>query len=490
MKNIVGIFCLSFLLTATSWAQGGLVNNGAKLIIANTTDLRIEGGGVTNIANGEIENEGNIYLDLNWTQTGTTTSYTGNGWMWFEGTANQSMASVSPVVVPRLRVDNGSRLILNDNITVSTAVDLMNNGNIELGTNNLVLSSGATITNYDANNYIITNSTGVLQQEVSNAPVVFPVGNISYNPATLRNSGTTDDFLVRVFNQVLDRGTTGPAKSSNVVNRTWLIDEATTGGSNVDMTLQWQTADELSFDRTNCGVAHHLSGSLWDNPSSYSPATSVGTNTWTQSRSGFSSFSPFVVRDPFASLPIDLLSFDATRKDQFLVQLDWVTAAETNNKGFHVERMLDTESSFSKVAWVDGEGTTLNTTYYQIEDPNPHLGLTYYRLQQEDIDGTVSYSEIRVVNGAETTGDIRIYPIPVRNELQVSFSNWVKEETDVSIHIIDVLGRIVYTQETTIQPSTLLPITAVEDLLPGNYFLTVFTANGLSSSQKFIRADN
>ena len=489
MKTIIHIISLLALLPCCIYAQGGLVNNGAIMKVSNSTDLKIEGGGVTNQANGRIVNEGNIYLDLNWSQTGTTTNYTGGGWMWFEGGANQNLSSVSALTVPRLRVDNNNRLILGDNVTVSTRVDLMNNGSIELGNNNLVISPGGDIVNYDANNFIITNNTGILQQEVSTTDVVFPVGNASYNPATLNNSGTTDNFQVRVFNQVLNEGTTGAVKNTGVVGRTWMIDEVVTGGSNVDMTLQWQIPEELAFDRNNCGIARHTSGTLWDNPPVYGPATNVGTNTWTQTRTGFTTFSPFVVRDPTVDLPVELVTFEAVRQNRELVQLDWVTASETNNMGFEVERMLDTETEFKKIAWVDGQGSITEMFYYDLLDPNPHAGISYYRLKQIDFDGTVSYSVIRAVEGYETKGSLSVYPVPTYDRLNINFNDWITEDTDVTIQVMDVLGRVLIRKDITIQPNMVLTLEEVQALLPGTYFVNVSSPTGLNAMRKFIRGE-
>ena len=133
--NLKNTILQGFLLVfpALLWAQGGMVNNGASIRITTSANIKINDGGVINNNNGNINNEGNLALDLNWTQSGTTTDYSGTGWMTFEGNANQNLSSVQPITIPMLRVNNANRLILNDNIIVSTQVDLINNGSIELG---------------------------------------------------------------------------------------------------------------------------------------------------------------------------------------------------------------------------------------------------------------------------------------------------------------------------------------------------------------------
>lgn len=488
MKKYITIQSLLLAFPCFLFAQGGLVNNGAIMKVMATTEVQISSGGVTNKANGTINNEGNIYLDLNWSQTGATTTYIGNGWMWFEGASNQNVSSASLLTVPRLRVDNGNRLILNNSINVSTQVDLRNNGTIELGINNLVINPGGTIINYDATSFIITNSTGVLQQEVSASPVFFPVGNSTYNPATINNFGTIDNISVRVQDQVLDNGTTGTPETQNFVNRSWYVSEEIVGGSLVDLTVQWDIAQELTgFDRNQSGVAHWI-GTYWDHPGIYTTATPIGA-AFSQTRNGLTSFSPFAVEDSKQSLPIELLFFEAHRLNKNNVKLDWSTESETNNLGFEIERMLDSESTFSKIDWVDGSGTTINLVNYQLNDLNPYQGVSYYRLKQIDIDGSFSYSPTRAVAGYSNgnNSNVLMYPVPVSNNLTLDFSNWEGTDTKITIKVIDVYGRVLFAKKAPIQQYSIITLPEVQYLLPGTYFLTARSDSGLNFVRKFTK---
>ncbi|GAB1396218.1 hypothetical protein MASR1M65_09950 [Saprospiraceae bacterium] len=105
------------------------------------------------------------------------------------------------------------------------------------------------------------NGTGVLKRTVGNADVSCPVGNAAYNPAILKNAGTSDIYSLRVADDVFTNGDSGPALTEKVVDRTWYITEANTGGSNVEATFQWAASDELSgFVRSLCNVAHYTGG--------------------------------------------------------------------------------------------------------------------------------------------------------------------------------------------------------------------------------------
>jgi len=485
MKEILKISLL-MLLPGFLLAQGGIINDAAKIQVSAGTQVKIGGGGVINQNSGEITNTGNIYLDYDWTQLGAGSTYAGAGWMWFENGTNQTLSSVSAITVPKLRVDNGDKLILGSNVIVSTAVDFMNNSSIELGTNDLVLSPGATMANYNASSYVITNSTGVLQREVGGAAVDFPVGNSTYNPATLTNIGVLDNFQVRVVEQVLNQGTTGTVETADVVDRTWMVSETVAGGSLVDMTLQWEQADELTnFDRTTSGITHHLSGTLWDNPPSFTAATNVSGTTWSQTRAGFTSFSPFVVRDADVDLPVELLYFNANRQNIDDVLLNWATAVEINNDGFEVQRMLDNESTFQGIDWVEGNGTTTIQQYYELTDNNPHAGISYYRLKQIDFDGTVSYSDIRAIEGERAAAEILVMPNPTQDVISVRFGHVTSKQVQINIYAGD--GRLLLHKEYAISTNQVLEIPETHDYPEGTYLLQAVLDSGDNFTQKFIK---
>ncbi|MBK9017417.1 MAG: hypothetical protein IPM82_27100 [Saprospiraceae bacterium] len=61
-------------------------------------------------------------------------------------------------------------------------------------------------------------------------------------------------------------------------------------------------------------------------------------------------------------LPVELVSFEARSLDE-VVLLQWQTASELNNEGFHVERSTDGER-WTEIGFVTGNGTTTKTHDY------------------------------------------------------------------------------------------------------------------------------
>jgi len=164
-----------------------------------------------------------------------------------------------------------------------------------LGASNLTLSgSSSTITGpafgVTANNYIVTNSTGnLIIQNLGvggrTGNVLFPVGSSTslYNPLTLLNSGTMDNYSVRVSNGA----PSNVDDATKMVQAVWNIAETLDGGSDLTVQTQWVTpGDEgSSFNRNlNLKIARYLgTGTDWE----FNNATLSGSNPYNASASGF-----------------------------------------------------------------------------------------------------------------------------------------------------------------------------------------------------------
>ena len=104
----------------------------------------------------------------------------------------------------------------------------------------------------------------------------------------------------------------------------------------------------------------------------------------------------FVVVAP--PLPVRLTAFLAEPLGPGAVQLRWNTATEEQNKEFVVQRSVDGRD-FIALAHLPGHGNTTLPQAYQYADKQlpANASKLYYRLRQVDVDGTGSYSPVRVV---------------------------------------------------------------------------------------------
>ncbi len=142
-------------------------------------------------------------------------------------------------------------------------------------------------------------------------------------------------------------------------------------------------------------------------------------------------------------IPVEMTLFEGSYEDG-AVNLTWVTATETNNFGFEVERRSGS-SNYEKIGFVSGNGTTTNRVTFNFVDKNLLADKYYYRLKQIDLDGTIEYSnEIMVeINTLEKFQLFQNYPNPFNPSTTLSFA--ISQPSFVSLKIFDVLGNEVAT---------------------------------------------
>lgn len=393
----------------------------------------------------------------------------------------------------KLQINNAAGVVLGGAVTLSDSL-LLTSGIVTLGANNLTLGASAYAGSGNVTSYIKTNGTGsVIVNGVGSTGktgnVIIPVGNTTFNPVVLFNTGITDNFTVRLYDSVTTNYTgsssIGTKLTSNALNRTWIINEGTAGGSNATLTLQWNTADELpGFNRAACYVARY-NGTVW---TSSTATAATGSNPYTKTRSGITSFSPFSVGSG-GTLPVELLSFKGQESSN-IVLLTWATASEINNDHFVVERSID-NVNFTAIGSVKGAGNSSRlSTYNFIDAEAPALAAQsafYYRLKQVDMDGTFTYSAIVVVNLSKGNHTIEtIAPNPFDNTLKVTFKS-NETVSNVQVKITDINGRIV-SEKTISSPVGMqfINLDNLANLATGMYHVVV-VANGETNIYKVVK---
>ncbi len=284
--------------TASNWC-GGLPTSTTDVVIPSSTpnmpNLSAANGTVRSIS---ISNGGSVTigaggtLDLfgNVTGAGTFNATAGN--INFRGSNSQSVPAFT---TNNVTMNGAGGVVLGGSSTINGTLTLTN-GNISLGSSNLTLASGSS---GSVVSHIITNGTGnvIIKALAASASRTIPVGTdaISYNPVTISANAvhTTDDISIRVVAGVLTNGLTGTLYTDKVVDRTWIMDEAVTGGSDVNITLQWTGLQELTgFDRSKCYLMQFSNGT-WMTATSTAAA---GSDPFTQTKTNVTSFSAFAVQ--------------------------------------------------------------------------------------------------------------------------------------------------------------------------------------------------
>ena len=335
---------------------------------------------------------------------------------------------------------------LRSNLSVSGDLDMQNGlpqqlpgwigGKLVLGDYDLVVNGN--ILNFDTSHFVVTNGAGKLKIMNSSNENIFPVGatTLSSNFVKIANSGTPDQFSVAVRPYVLRNGMSGDTVRTEVVNRTWLIEETTPGGSNVTLSFYWNTDHETPvFDRNQSRTAHFSNGWQYGTPGA--PSTDPETR-WIKTQAGFTGFSPFTVTSSTSALPLTLLRFTATERNGAAL-LEWNTSDEIQTSHFVIEygRNGNTFDSAGRVSALNIPG---NNAYRFRHEPSGN-GKHYYRLKMVDKDGSFTYSSTRWI--APGTAAFSLYPNPAQHFITI-----IGVEANGTIRIYSMDGKLLQQRRT------------------------------------------
>jgi hypothetical protein len=340
-----------------------------------------------------------------------------------------------------------------------------------------------------ANGYFIRLSndapyTGIRFDEHETASGILSAGNW-YHIAAVNNNGTRTLFVNGSPVSISGEGYTTNSNSDPVaigvdyMSRYFngVIDEVRIW--NVARTQQQiQDNMNLPFTSAQSGLVGYWQLNAGTGTVAHGHGSSAGDGTLTNFN--FNETSGW--QESAAPLPVELTSFTAS-SIRLNTELKWGTATEVNNHGFEVERTfihdLNSTSSapknWSKVGFVEGNGTTNAPKEYSFKDKLQKAGKYSYRLKQIDRDGQFKYSqsvEIEVGTVPKVFALEQNYPNPFNPSTTIGFT--LRETGHTTLKIYDAIGREV-------------AVLANEVMDAGVYHHRIFDAGRLASGVYFAR---
>jgi len=180
-------------------------------------------------------------------------------------------------------------------------------------------------------------------------------------------------------------------------------------------------------------------------------------------------------------LPLTLINFEGYTTERNTNILEWVTASESNTAWIILERSSDV-TNWELVERLPAQGWSSELFQYSSEDMTPHL-LTYYRLRIVDLDGAEYFSNVIALE-RNTVSGVSISPVPAREEVQMIYE--ATEDGEMTISIIDVVGREVARESMQISEGLNTKTIDIRNLAVGLYYLTV--DNGIDThTQRIIK---
>ena len=420
-------------------------------------------------------NGNNLTVKGDWLNNGG--SFTaGSASVTFNGSSQQEIKS-NGEAFNNVTFNNSSNFTLNGVMTVDGSCT-MTDGVVSTGTDTLVLKSttASDLSGHSSSSFV----NGYLKRFIgSNTSTYdFPVGDGTqssnyYLAEMINNNLSGMDYLSASYINVsnsdddnIDTEHISPDDTITYANLVradgvWMLEpdnQPTSGDYNLKCHLD--NYNNNALEDNDIGIVKRALGSS-NNGANWSAAGDINakdgngrlvSDGYVLSKN-IGSFSEFGVGggSSTTALPIELLDFSANLNED-KVQLEWVTATETNNDYFSIQRSED-GSNYETIARVDGAGNSSTKQYYSEVDKEPLTGTSYYRLKQTDKNGNFSYSNIVTVSYNRSNPDIKVSPNPVQkgNSIQMKvqqLSNDNNEEGKVKIYKA-VTGELVSEFELT-----------------------------------------
>jgi hypothetical protein len=164
------------------------------------------------------------------------------------------------------------------------------------------------------------------------------------------------------------------------------------------------------------------------------------------------------------------------------IKLYWTTYSETNNQGFEIERKSE-NTAWTTIGFLDGKGTTTDTSYYEYIDPYIGNGIYTFRLKIMEFNGSYEYSgEVNYdVNFLPNESTVyQNYPNPFDVSTTIHFK--LRKPAQVGIYLV------------TLKNQVFVPPVFKEQLGPGDYefvgeFYDSLPSNGYKVSLEYIEED-
>lgn len=297
---------------------------------------------------------------------------------------------------------------------------------------------------------LILLTLSVLFVNISTAVCTFLPTNGNWNTASNWSCGhvpTNGDFVIIPATQICSVDVVTPLLSNVTI---WVYGK-----------IYFDCGDKI---RLACNSALVLfTGAIMDGACNGSKLEYCGSYVWTGNDGPVTGPAAY----PSSSLPIELVSFTGEKYSGYN-QFNWITATESNNDYFTLERSSDA-LHWEVVGNVNGAGNSLQTLYYSFKDLTPPSNLNYYRLKQTDFDGHYTYSQIIAIDNSSDIMSIEIYPNPTNDIINLSINS--KSDGQTTIVLTDVLGRVILVKTISYNKGSNLLQISLFQFEKGIYFL-------------------
>jgi unsaturated rhamnogalacturonyl hydrolase len=183
-------------------------------------------------------------------------------------------------------------------------------------------------------------------------------------------------------------------------------------------------------------------------------------------------------------LPVELNTFDAMAAPGG-IELSWVTVSEYNNFGFNVLRSRN-GIDFTRVGFVQGQGTTNVTQSYHFVDNKVDTGTYHYKLEQIDVEGKTEFSSVISVT-VQPPATFRIfqnYPNPFNPKTVIGYQLPVISNVELTVY--NLAGEKVAELVSQKQPAGEYKVEWDASRFASSTYMCRFQAGGYVETKKLV----
>ncbi len=369
----------------------------------------------------------------------------------------------------------------NTNLTIGNNINF-SQGNLYTNSNYIQLSGVSMLLNESAASHI--EGTVRISQTLTTPTTPVQAGTKAFGNLglSLTPQGASAARGTIVLTRVTGSPKSGVGVGSNGtgIQRYFLLTSSDPSVTNLDLQLVYAyRTDELNgIIENNLALYQSNTGT----PGSYTRLTtppSANTNAHTITfnyQMALPTGTYFTLGDGVSTLPVKLVSFSAKATSDGAAMLRWNTASETGSKGFGIERQLSGSEPWKSVGFVNSNNSATGGSYEFLDkslvvaSASPQA---YYRLRQEDFNGTVSYSPVEVIARTKSTDATALVlsPVPVSgSSLALTFAEVGLAGSQVTVSNTQGQRMLSFTTEASTDVALSVP---VEKLAPGVYIVSV-----------------
>ena len=299
----------------------------------------------------------------------------------------------------------------------------------------------------------------------------------------VQNTGSTTTifkFLLNVADD-LEGPAGGGISISNINSRLYGPDTLTGAGLPFDTATHGPDTvinKEVGFASSNSGMAlymgagtvdftYTINGGVNSTKGGLNYGYNVNTNYW-----GFFKITYYWC--PNIVLSTTITNFSATQANGSIL-LQWLTNNQQPNTRYEIQISKDGKSYYP-VGQAEGDASaTGSSAKYQYQyNPDPaYMGKLYFRIEEKDVSGKVSFSETAIVDpngsGKNSLLSCQTFPNPATNSLQVLFNS--NQTGRFLVELVATSGQVVQKKAVTLAGNNQIRLDLSPQPVKGLYFL-------------------